>query len=881
MKLRDYQQTAHDGLINHLLQDPASKPIIAMPTGCHAAGHPILMYDGSVKKVEDVAVGDELMGPDSKPRRVLALSRGIQEMRKVIPYKGESFTVNLDHKLLVHVTRQNYRHTCYAPRDEVITVRQFEEGSKTFRHIRKLKFAAINFPTKTPPLNPYLLGIILGDGCTRASTITVTTADWEVKQSIYGFCRINDLIMKIKKKPGNAAEGLTITDPQASRTKPNRVSKILTDLGVMGCRSWEKFIPVTYKTLNRENRLSLLAGLLDSDGYYSEKNNYFEFVTVSEQLAQDVKYLARSLGFSVRIIEKKTKRRLAYRLNLTGEINTIPTKIKRKKAKKPTPNKHCGITGFRVEKLPADNYYGFTLDGDHLYVDGNFVIHHNTGKSFVVGGLIKTFVQEWSARVVMATHVKELLVQNGEALNNLWNNAPLGYYSAGLRKKDTDMPIIFGGMASLRNKAGQLGWRDALLVDECHLISRKESSSYHRIIASLREINPDMKVIGLSATPFRSKEGSLLIDGGIFNNIAVDMTSIEWFSWFIREGYLVKLVTRPTKNVIDVSGVGLSGGDFKAGELAEISGDERKLHACIEEMCLRAADRNTWIIFAAGNANSDKTAEILDSYGVSAASVHSGMSDGERDARISDYKNGRITCLVNNNICTTGFDHRPIDFIGMLRATMSTGLWVQMLGRGTRPSPDTGKEDCLALDFVGNARRLGPINDPKVPNPRGKKTPGDAPVKICHECGTYNHPIVRFCDYCGHEFSFQSKLTDEPFDGELIRIDEPIYERFEIKTVNYYRHDKKDSPPQIRVQYVCANGLQSFDEFVGLEHEGYKCKWSRDWWRARFPNSHVPDTTSEALQAMSMMRLSNSLRTPRAITVHVNRKYPEIKHYEY
>lgn len=504
-----------------------------------------------------------------------------------------------------------------------------------------------------------------------------------------------------------------------------------------------------------------------------------------------------------------------------------------------------------------------------------------TGKSWVIAGLIRSFVQDWSARVLMATHVKELLVQNGEALNNLWSSAPLGFYSAGLRKKDTKLPIIFGGMASLRNCAEALGWRDALIVDECHLISKNEASSYHRIISALREINPAMRVIGLSATPFRSKEGSLLLEGGIFNSLAVDMTSIAWFTWFIEHGYLARLTTRPTQNVIDVSSVGISGGDFKAGELAEVSGDERKLHACIEEMCVRASDRSTWIIFAAGNANSDRIANILDGYGVPSTSVHSGMSNGERDARIADYKSGKITCLVNNNICTTGFDYKPIDFIGMLRATMSPGLWVQMLGRGTRPSPETNKEDCLVLDFVGNARRLGPINDPVLPNPRKKKDVGDPPVKICHACGTYNHPTVKYCEYCGHEFTFQSKLTREPYDGELIRVDTPVIERFTVQTVNFYRHEKKDSPSQIRVQYVCSNGLQSFDEYVGLEHEGYKCKWSRDWWRSRFPDTHVPDSTTEALHAISMMKITNSLRSPCAILVHVNRKYPEIKGYEY
>lgn len=515
----------------------------------------------------------------------------------------------------------------------------------------------------------------------------------------------------------------------------------------------------------------------------------------------------------------------------------------------------------------------FNYFGEH---DGNPVIAMptGTGKSLVIAGFLERALKTWSSqRFLVLTHVKELIEQNANKMRQLWPTAPVGIYSAGLRQRDTHMPIIFGGSASVVNCIERFGHRDLLLIDECHLLSPKADTTYQVIIDELKRVNPYLKVVGLSATPYRLGQG-MITDGGIFTDVCCDMTGVAAFNKFIAEGYLVPLYPRRTKTELDVSEVGVSGGEFTQNALQAAVDKQDVTFKALEEMCDAAADRNSWLIFASGVEHSEHVATMLNSFGVSCAAIHSKMSQGERDGRLRDYKTGKLRCLVNNNVLTTGFDHPPLDFIGMLRPTMSPGLWVQMLGRGTRPSPETGKEDCLVLDFAGNTRRLGPINDPRIPRKKGKGG-GDAPVKICEHCGTYNHASVRVCDFCGEEFTFETKIVPVAATEELIKSDIPVIDYFDVQQVYYYLHEKPGSAPSIRVSYYCSGGMQKFDEWVCLEHSGFPGKKARDWWRQRFPGDYVPETTAEGL------RLITQLRVPRRIKVWVNKKYPEVLSYEY
>ena len=498
-----------------------------------------------------------------------------------------------------------------------------------------------------------------------------------------------------------------------------------------------------------------------------------------------------------------------------------------------------------------------------------------TGKARVNAGIVEKVIKGWSGqRIMCLTHVKELIEQNVEDLQDRWPTAPMGVYSAGLNQKDTAMPIIFGGVGSVANAVERFGHRDLVIVDECHLIPPKADTTYMNVLSQMREINPYLKVIGLTATPYRLGQG-MITDGGIFTDICYDKTGVEDFNRFIAEGHLVPLYPRRTK-VERQSNVNQRGsnGDFSAASLAADAEDKAVTYQALVEMCEIGQDRNSWLIFSSTIDDAEFIAATLNSFGISAAAVHSKKPRKECDKLIEQYKLGLIRCLVNQDMLTTGFNHRPLDLIGMLRRTMSPGLWVQMLGRGTRPSPETGKTDCLVLDFAGNTRRLGPINDPRIPKKKGKGG-GDAPVRICEACGTYNYAAARKCDFCGEEFTFQTHIVASAATEELIRSDIPVIEYFDVNQVFYYLHEKPGKPKQMKVVYQCNGGMQKFNEFVQFEHSGFNRQRAKAWWQQRFPGDFVPDTTSEALQLLPQ------LRVPNRIKVWVNKAWPEVLNYEY
>ena len=526
--------------------------------------------------------------------------------------------------------------------------------------------------------------------------------------------------------------------------------------------------------------------------------------------------------------------------------------------------------------------------------DGNPVAAMPTasGKSLVIGSFIRRAYEAYpGTRVMKLTHVKELIVQNLEKLLALWPTAPAGVYSAGLGRKEMGFPIIFGGVGSVaRAPKGAFGHIDLLLIDECHLVSPKEITMYQKVIKTLRETNPALKVVGFTATPYRLGNGMLTEPGGLFTHICFDMTTIESFNWMLEEGYLSRLIPKKTSTELDVSQVHIHGGEFKQNELQGAVDKDYISYAAVQEMIAEGQHRDHWLVFASGIDHAIHVTAMLDSLGVSATCVHSMMPDTERDANILSFVQGKYRAMVNNGILTTGFDFPGIDMIGMLRPTQSASLWVQMLGRGTRPVYSTGfnlshrdgrlaaiqdgpKPNCLVLDFAGNTRRLGPINDPVLPRRKGQGGGGTAPVKICDVCGVYNHASVRICAHCGAEFPRQVKIRHSASTDELIKSGEIKTEVFKVDRVTYVRHAKDDRPPTIQISYFC--GLRMFREWICLEHVGYAGKKSRDWWRKRAQTMNPPILTSDALERI------DELRTPSHIRVWLKTKYDEVLDYDY
>lgn len=511
-----------------------------------------------------------------------------------------------------------------------------------------------------------------------------------------------------------------------------------------------------------------------------------------------------------------------------------------------------------------------------------------TGKSVVIARFICETLLAWpSQKIIICAHVKELIEQNSGKLRSMWPNAPIGINSAELGRRDCIQSAIFASIQSVFKSAKDFGCVNLLIVDESHMVSPEDKSRYQRFIKELREINPHLKVIGFTATGWRTKGGHLVSEkDSLFTDVCVDMTTIEAFNWFFNEGYLCHLTPKKTQLQYDLTGVRKLGSDYNQKDLIECVDRDDLTEALIRETIATAQDRNHWLGFFSGVNHAIVAAEILNDYGIKTIAIHSELNTTDRDNYIEEWKNGKYQCATNNNILTTGIDFPGIDLILMGRPTLSSNLWVQMLGRGTRPVYAPGfdlnttqgrlqaisagpKQDCLVLDFSANTKNLGPINDPKIPN-KGKKGPKtSAPVKECPCCDTYNHISAKNCIKCNEEFTFEIKISAEASNLEIIKADLPQVDVMEVTHVTYRMHEKEGSPPSIRITYYC--GVLTINEFVFPETATpWAAKKFAQWWNGCGHSGPLPNS------AEGFLDIAENLTTPTHLRVWVNAKYPQI-----
>lgn len=501
-----------------------------------------------------------------------------------------------------------------------------------------------------------------------------------------------------------------------------------------------------------------------------------------------------------------------------------------------------------------------------------------TGKSLIIASFIKSVYHYYPGqRILMVTHVKELIEQNFEKLLLMWPTAPAGIYSAGLKRKDLGCPITFAGIASIDKIVKDIGHIDIVIVDEAHLVPPNPKTRYGKFFLALLKINPHVKIIGLTATPYRNGQGLLTEQPSIFTDICYDSTTLKGFNELVERGYLAPLIPKPTNTIIDVSQVGERGGEFINKDLQLASDKEEITMGALKETMAIASDRKHWLIFATGIEHAKHIQEMLDLFDVDCGIVTGVMNNTVRDEEIGKFTSGHYRAMVTVGVLTTGFDFPEIDLIVMLRPTNSASLWVQMLGRGTRPAE--GKNDCMVLDFAGNTLRLGPINDPLIPQPKGKKKgKGTAPVRVCESCNTYIHASLRVCPHCGHEIEIQVKFSTTSGTNPLMiterKIEPPEIITFKVDKAVYKIHRKMGKPDSIKVTYYC--GLRIFNEWVCVLHTGYPLAKARNWWRkAGKAEIDFPEDIEQA------MELVHQLRIPETIEVQVNLKYPEIFKHNY
>lgn len=544
-----------------------SRTLLCAATGCGKClgiDTPVIMYDGKVKMVQDVNTEDYLMGDDSTPRKVLSLARGKEQMYKIIPNDhGTPYIVNESHILSLKNTIYNYIYkgknynsyqlnwfckntlkcksklynvNIYSKEyiDKVIeeltqehgiidiSVKDYLNLSKSSKHILKGYRVPINYPEKKVPLDPYMLGVWLGDGSSNCPMITTQDhriilylkdelksldlfLEHDVKYT-YKFSKIKQkLIINKCNNCDNDIQSNTYfcTSSCNIKYRQNNFTTILRNIGILD----NKHIPHSYLCNSRENRLKLLAGILDTDGY-----NYgqgYEITQKNKQLALDIQQLAQSLGFfcSFKKVKKhcyyKGEKREGeyYRCNIGGEhLGDIPVLIDRKKIKSNKQQKDKCKYGFKVEKLGIDNYYGFEIDGNRRFLLGDCTVTHNTVMTINIIATLKR-------KTIIVVHKEFLMEQWRDRIKQFLPGARIGYIQ-GPKCEIEDYDIVIGMIQSLSKKDYPKGTFDSFgftIIDEVHHIGGRVFSQ------SLSRVNSQV-MLGLSATPKRKDGLTCVLD---------------------------------------------------------------------------------------------------------------------------------------------------------------------------------------------------------------------------------------------------------------------------------------------------------------------------------------------------------------------------------
>ncbi len=488
--LYDYQAE----LTNQALK--YSRCVLQAPTGCHAAGEMLLKYDGHLQSVENLVVGDRLMGPDSRPRTISELISGDDELFEICIGKKDKMMVNGDHVLtLIKTTSHKNRYASEKGGLIVdVTVREWLKWSNWKKHIYKMFRTPVKFePTKCLPLSPYFLGIMLGDGGFTQS-VRVTTTDNEIIAELEHQAKL----FNIRVVP-DVQEGKCPTYYLSGTKKvQNPIASLLQNIGLWGLSCGDKFIPHNYKTASITERLELLAGLIDTDGHSASGKRNHEITSKSRKLAEDIQFVARSLGFyaSLSPTIKSSQNGTSdtyYRVLISANASSpnVPCRIAKKRMLPGSPYKNNLRSGFTIKPLRYGKYYGFRLNEEPHYLTSDFIVTHNSGKTEIMVSILKCLPPN-TPTLVLANR-KSLVAQNYDALMK-W-----GFKNVGrLYEKYVDPNFITcATVQSLHKIEKLLPEIRALVVDEIHDMMTPTTKKYYK------KMDKAYVRVAVSATPFK------------------------------------------------------------------------------------------------------------------------------------------------------------------------------------------------------------------------------------------------------------------------------------------------------------------------------------------------------------------------------------------
>lgn len=724
--LRPYQVRGIDAIRRELAAGRKRICVVA-PTGCHVAGQLLLTADGSLRPVESISIGDRLIGPDANPRTVLQLIRGNGPLYSVRPTKGRPWTVSGDHVLTLVRSKDG---TGLEGHIIDVGLREYrDEWSQAHKHIHKLfRVPVPRFPDSPPKgitVDPYFLGILLGDGAI-SSGVGVCKPDQEIRDEVSKQAEKYGLFVRPAGKGTSTVYFLSSGKRGVAGANP--LLNELRALGLLGCTAEEKFVPGAYKTASLDSRLHLLAGLIDSDGSLS--GGGYDWVSKSRCLAEDLAFVARSIGLAAYVSEcvKTCQGGFSgtyHRVSISGNTAMVPCRIPRKRAPERRQKKDPLVTGFSVEPSGQGDYYGFTLDGDGRYLLDDFTVTHNSGKTTLAASIIHGASAKGN-RVLFVAHRRELIDQCVARLRE--HDLEPGVILAG-REPRPDRQVQVASVQTLARR--EVPPHDILIVDECH---HSRARTYQRLV------NTAPFVLGLTATPWRTDGKGL---GDLFETAVV----VARPSDLIRDGYLCP-VTGFAYDLPDLSAVKRVGGDYDeagaANAMSYVGGN-------IVQRWLDFRPGRT-VLFACTVEHSQRMTALFRDAGARAEHLDGKTPPGERASILGRLADGVTEVVCNVGVCTEGWDLPALRCVILARPTQSQGLFLQMAGRALRPAD--GKTVARIHDHAGCAIRHGPVDlDRDYSLEASTKRDADAAPRTttCPSCYAIFSPGPRACPACGAE----------------------------------------------------------------------------------------------------------------------------------
>lgn len=693
LELRPYQGDSVESL-RQGFREKHVRQVLAAPTGagkCFGRDTPVLMANGSIVPVQDIRAGDALMGPDGKPRNVLSVTSGREMLYRVTPKKGDSYVVNGSHILSLRKTPGSaglvLSDGLKIDRDADlvnVNVVTFARSNATARHCLKgWRAGAIESFIRDNDdddrlIPPYILGAWLGDGTQGHAQISKPHCKMVEEWSAYGM-RFG-MNTKRDGREGDCPTWRLTNGRDGSRF--NLIQSALRILGVLN----DRHVPDCYKFAHAGVRRELLAGLIDSDGHITHGG--CDWISKSEQLANDFAFLCRSVGLACYISKQhKTINGTDFegwywRASVSGDLSCLPMRDKVAPAR--AQKKRHLVHGITVEPLDVGDYYGFEVDDDHLFLLGDFTVTHN---SRIMEYMIRAAMEKGS-RIMFMCERRILVEQFSAHLDRA--GIDHGILMAGHWRFRPDKLVQIASAQTLE-RMETLPAIDILFIDELHACLRAS-------VIRMMENRPTLRIVGATATPFHPAIGKY------FSNV-VSVTSM---AKLVEEKFLVPFRVFVAKE-IDTSGLKVVAGEWKKDDLEkrgqQIVGDVVADYIRISHDVF-GGYRKT-ICFSCGIAHGAELAQRFNEAGVNAVQISSEDNEEYRDEVLKDFArpDSEIKVVISVAILSRGFDQSDVDYVILARPLKkSFSEHVQMVGRGARIHP--GKQFAVIQDNSGNFLRF-------------------------------------------------------------------------------------------------------------------------------------------------------------------------------